>query len=112
MKPSIGFKQFVEEKYMPYAKVNKKSWDRDERAFRHLVEFFEDTSLGRITQWSVEQYKSKRRGDRGQSSGRQIMEGTVNRELASLSNAFTKAIEWGFAESSPVSGVRFFRLKR
>jgi integrase len=109
VKPSVAFRAFMEETYLPHAKDNKKSWDRDGRSAKHLVAFFEDMPLGRITQWTVEQYKSKRLSECGERTARPIANGTVNRELSCLRHAFTKAVEWELVESNPVSGVKFMK---
>ena len=84
----------------------------------HLVPFFGDTPLSKISGFDVERYKKHRlaeyakrgkaRSAAGKSTGptTQTKPGTVNRELAALSHLFSKAIEWGWIQHRP------FRLRR
>jgi hypothetical protein len=78
------------------AEEGGKKLDKKESRFRlHLIPFFRDTSLLRVSSFQVERYK-KSRVDAG------VKEGTVNRELAALSHLFTTAEEWG-SESPDLS---------
>ena len=60
----------------------------------HLAPFFGDQRLDSITSFTVDRYK-KRRADAGASSG------TINRELATLSHLFNKAVEWKWLRTKP-----------
>ena len=67
----------------------------------HLVPFFQDTPLDKITGFDIERYK-KSRQEEGSANG------TINRELAALSQLFTKAEEWRGITHRP---ARIKRLK-
>ena len=67
----------------------------------HLVPFFQDTPLDKITGFDIERYKKCR-----QEEG--SVNGTINRELAALSHLFTKAEEWRWITHRP---ARIKRLK-
>lgn len=54
---------------------------------QRLIPFFGDQRLDAITTFTVDRYK-KRRGNEAAADG------TINRELATLSHIFSKAIEW------------------
>jgi integrase len=76
----------------------------------HLVPFFGDSPLARITSFEVERYKKNRRSesvivrprgkiiDRGSIPTSLTKPSTINRELAVLSHLFNKAHEWGWIE--------------
>jgi integrase len=76
----------------------------------HLVPFFADAPLSRISGFDVERYKKHRleqtavRGkpkDRSNCGSGKTKPGTVNRELAALSHLLNKAIEWGWIDRRP-----------
>ncbi len=60
----------------------------------YLVPFFGNQRLDTITSFTVDLYK-KRRQEAGTTNG------TVNRELATLSHLFNKAIEWKWIKDRP-----------
>jgi integrase len=98
----ITFGEFGE-RYMEHAKVNKRSWSRDEQMLGHLKEFFgSERQLTNITPADIEGYKLHRRAF--------VSGPTVNRELALLKRMFNLAITWDlFLDLNPVRKVRFFR---
>jgi integrase len=57
----------------------------------HLVPFFGDTLLAKMSSFDVERYKKSR-----VEAGAKV--GTVNREFAVLSHLFTKGVEWGWLD--------------
>jgi integrase len=96
-----------------------------QRFQHHLVPFFADTTLAKITTFDVERYKKQRQqstsisgGDwtsrharetgehKGANSGAVAL-GTINRELTTLSHLFTKAVEWGWLDHKPAQVKRF-----
>src|SRR5580698_7276012 len=91
------------ERYMEYAKANKRSWLRDEQMLNHLYKFFgKEKLLTEITSMQIEGYKLQRRG--------KVADSTVNRELALLKHMFNLAITWdSFLGLNPVRKVKFFR---
>jgi len=96
------------------------------RLERHLVPFFADTPLSKISSFDVERYKkqraqekSARGGDRVSTTAREqgvkaadkarnTAPGTINREIAVLSHLFSKAVEWGWITHRP---AKLCRLK-
>ncbi len=60
----------------------------------YLVPFFGNQRLDTITSFTVDRYK-RRRQEAGTANG------TVNRELATLSHLFNKAIEWKWIKDRP-----------
>jgi len=82
------------------------------RLEHHLVPFFGDTSLPKITTFDVERYK-KQRGTEptmrpNGPGGKPVYGGptkpaTINRELAALSHLLNKAVEWGWLDHRPAT---------
>jgi integrase len=60
----------------------------------HLKPFFKDQRIDAISTFTVDRYK-KRRQEAGASNG------TINRELATLSHIFNAAIEWKWLKALP-----------
>lgn len=98
----INFGEFGE-RYMEHAKVNKRSWLRDEQMLRHLQKFFgTERQLSEITSADIEGYKMHRRAS--------VSGSTVNREMALLKRMFNLAIEWDlYLGLNPFRKVKFFR---
>ena len=96
----ISFREFAA-KYLDYARINKRSWRRDETSLKSLVPIFGETFISKITEWQVESYKIERR--------RVVKEATVNREVALLKHMLTLAVKWGDADENPVRNVKLFR---
>lgn len=92
---------------------------------QHLVPFFGDTPISRVTTFDVERYKkarsenqSLRGGDRVSQTARQlrnhagalvkpVSKGTINNELACLSHVLNKAVEWKWLDHLPAKVKRF-----
>jgi len=95
----IRFEDFAKE-YLEYAKINKKSWERDECILKKLVPHFGDLVLSKITPHHIEEYKRSRLDDGVNPS-------TINRELACLKYMFTVAERFGkFDGKNPVKEVK------
>jgi len=100
----IRFEDFAKE-YLDYAKVNKRSWGRDESSLKRLLPHFKDMLLSKITPRHIEEYKRMRLD--------KVKTGTINRELASLKHMFTIAEKLGkFDDKNPVKQVKFFQERQ
>lgn len=100
----IKFEKFANEKYMPYAKINKRSWLRDEISLKHLIPHFKGMPLSRINPLHIEDYKRNRL--------EQVKPATINRELTLLKFMFSLAKKWKFANENPVKEVKFFQERQ
>ena len=96
----ILFEDFAELYLDRHSRPNKRSWRRDIVSLHALTPRFRGLPLSKITPFSIEGYKLKRKEE--------VEISTVNRELGLLKNMFTKAIDWGFASENPVKRVKFF----
>ena len=99
-KVALGFRQAAE-KYLAMLRQEggKDLGKKRTRLELHLMPFFKDKTLAKISTFDVERYKKHRR-DEGAAPG------TVNRELAALSHLYTKAVEWQWLDHKSV------RIKR
>jgi hypothetical protein len=84
------------EKYLEYAKANKRSWKRDQQIIEHLNRFFGVTVLCDIGPLSIERYKLQR--------VQSVSPATVNREIALLKHLFQHGGAVGTL-SGPKSGA-------
>lgn len=85
-----------------------------ERSKRYLLarvrEHFGDRRLSQISFLDLETYRNRRKSE-PTKSGKPRTEAAVNREMALLSHMFTKAVEWGFMETSPFKKGRRLMFK-
>lgn len=93
---NVRFEVLAEEYFKKVSK-DKRSWRRHRLALDHLKRFFRGRMLSEVTTKAVEDYKANRLRD--------VSGSTVNREIAILSNVFTRAIAWKYATANPVKGV-------
>ena len=99
-RPTSGtLRQFLDTDLAPWAVEHRKwgagSIKRIKSAFEDLL----DRPLTELNAWAVEKWRSQRL-----KAG--ISEGTVNRELAALKAALTKAAEWGALSTNPLTPVK------
>jgi len=97
----IKFEEFSKTYLELHSKPNKKSWKSDVFHIKKLCSYFGHRFLYDITPIMIERFKNHRR--------EKVSAATVNRELACLSNIFTKAIEWDKIDTNPVHKVKFLK---
>ncbi|MGD8617349.1 MAG: tyrosine-type recombinase/integrase [Gammaproteobacteria bacterium] len=83
----------------------------------HLVPFFGDTPLSKISTFDIQRYKKHRIAERAIKSSivgtehglkkTAAAQGTINRELAVLSHLLNKAIEWRWIDRRPAKIERY-----
>ncbi len=101
----IRFEDFAKE-YLDYAKINKRSWLRDECSLKRLLPHLGDLLLSKIAPHHIEKYKKSRLDDG-------INPSTINRELACLKHMFTIAERLGkFEGKNPVKEVNFLQERK
>jgi integrase len=99
----VGFSKFVDERYLPWALKEKKSYYDDNSRAKLLKEFFTDTPIGDIRPFDVERLTDSLLGKKTPKGPRS--ETTVNRYFALLSTIFTRAMREGIVENNPCSGI-------
>lgn len=95
---TIKLKPFFQDSYLPWAKINKRSWDKDESRFKlHIIKFFGNVRLKDIDVKTVNGFKQKRHREGAKNA-------TINRDLALLKSLINKAVKWeSFRGLNPVS---------
>ena len=97
----IRFKEFSQTFLELYSKPNKKSWITDFYNLKLLKSYFADNYLYQITPKHIEEFKAQRI--------KEVSAATVNRELAILKTALSKAVEWGKIEDNPAKNIKFLK---
>jgi integrase len=119
-KVALGMREAAS-KYLDRLKVEggKDLKMKHQRLHQHLVPFFGDYPLSKITGFDIERYKHQRQKEpvslrpRGKAVVRasdkitNAKPSTINRELAVLSHLFNKAVEWGWIDRRPAKINRF-----
>src|SRR5678816_1737078 len=100
---------FLDDVYLPWSKVNKKSWRDDVYMVPMLKAHFEGKALREISVHLVERFKTDRMNT-PTKKGTARQPATVNRELNLLSSAFSLAVLYDKAEFNPCSKVDLFLL--
>lgn len=97
------FKQFLERDYVPWVEANRRSGGQIGQRLRSTFgEALESRSLSEITAWQIEKWRSRRLKNGIKAS-------TVNRDIAALKAALSRAVDWGLLESHPLRGVKQLR---
>ncbi len=100
--PTFG--KFVSERYLPYAKTRKRSWQTDEAILRlHLLLSFGESRMNRITRSDVIVMHNKAK-EAGYAAG------TCNRWLVLMKFIYNCAIRWDLLppDGNPCAGVELF----
>jgi integrase len=103
------FSTFLNDTYLPWAKVNKRSWRNDHYAAPILLRYFGAKNLCQITPQQVENFKGQLAVSTTQR-GLQRSPASVNRHLEMVSRIFNLAIAFGIADTNPCSKVPKFKL--
>lgn len=118
-KNTIGFTKAVEYYLIKLEQEGGKDLEMKRRRTRlHLIPFFGNQALSRISSFDVERYKKNRLEEtvipenskqrtKGNAKNKTTSPGTINRELAALSHLFNKAIEWRWIERRPAVIKRY-----
>lgn len=107
-------KEFVDQVYLPWAKVNKRSWRSDDSRLKPILAHFGNKRMSDISPFQVERYKIQRlrtpivRGENIEKS-KPRSKASVNREVRLLSRVFTLAIANRETITNPVSQVKLLK---
>jgi len=104
---SALFSEFIDNEYLPWAEVNKKSHADDRRRAKLLKDFFGNERLRNIAPYRIEKFKSSLIGVKT-VRGTPRSEPTINRYLALGSRIFSLARVNGLVQTNPFSHVRKF----
>jgi integrase len=109
---NMSLARFVEDRYMPWSRLNKRSWYHDEYRARTLCESdsLRGKTLAEITPHLVERFKierSKSITKRGTAPNA----GTIENELKLLSRILTMAVDYKLLFENPCFKVKHFPLE-
>src|SRR5260370_31107905 len=93
-------RDFVADTFLPWAKLNKRTWVHDEFRSRPLIQAMGNKALDEISPIMIENYKRDRRATKT-VRGTLRAPWTVNRELELLSKTFSLAIDLGLEIHNP-----------
>ncbi len=103
-----SFTTFVQEQYLPWAQLNKRSAYDDELICKMLCQYFAKKIFAEITTITVERCKRERRAGLTKR-GNQREPATVNREMSVLAKIFTLALQQGVVATNPCRQVKKLR---
>ncbi len=106
--PTLGE---VWEKYLPWAKENKKSWRDDYYYYRkHIKPSFHNKPIDRITPFDLEKLKVEMSRETNQR-GRPYANATIKHQLVIIRRLYNIAQKWGLYDGpNPVNRVEMPRL--
>jgi integrase len=110
-KPTQGatlLRDFVNRNYLPWAKLNKRSWKIDTSRLKPIVDFFGHKKLRDISPFLIESFKSTRLKApiRYKTKTKPRSVASVNREFFLLSKIFTRAVIEKEVAENPCRDVR------
>lgn len=98
----ITFADFISGHYLQHAKTYKRSVNADMSKLKlYLLPKFGQSVLTDITTQSIQGYHNQLRTT--------LASATANRHLALLHRIFSLAIQWGYCEKNPASGISKFQ---
>lgn len=101
---SMTFAKFVDEHYLPWAKLHRRDYEGRLMAVNALRPYFDHLTLDRISQITVERFKLEHAKALTRQD-RQFKPGTVNQRLNVLSAILSRAVALRFIRDNPCSGV-------
>ena len=97
-------RHFIENDYRAWVVANRKRGaETVTRIKRHFLKEFGDKMLLEITPFVIEKWRTKR-FEGGKKST------TVNRDIAALKAAISKAVEWGIIGSNPIAKLKLTKI--
>src|SRR5262245_18999439 len=100
---------FIDEHFLPWSRVNKRSWYCAGWRAKSLKTFFAGKRLNEITPMLIEKFKNIER-EAMTYRGTQQTHASVNRKIALLSRILSMAVDYEMIPSNPCRRVRKFRL--
>lgn len=91
------FEQYLER----YAKIHKRSWNKDQSHFQLYCQSIAHKKLSHIRKYDLQQLHAR--------IGRENGHYTANRMIAMIQTVFNRGIEWGLCETNPAKGIKKFK---
>lgn len=101
-----NLKSFLDNEYEPWALENLKTGKHElDRLRAHFIDEFGNKKLPDITPWLIEKWRTKRK-----KAGRAAT--TINRDIAALRAALSKAVQWNLLSENPLRTVKQLRTDK
>ena len=97
----VTLRKFIDEKYLPWAQANLKSWKSSVDRIG-LFESFMDKQLESLTAWQFEKWITAKK--------KIAQPRTINRDIAGMRACLNKAVQWGDLEVNPLSQVKALKV--
>jgi len=104
---SIPFSKLIK-RYHAEITPSKKSARADHTNSNFPLKYFGDRSIDTIKARDIYQYFEWRKEKNSEVTKKAVSGSTMNREKSLISDAFSKAVKWGYVERNPVSEVEGF----
>jgi integrase len=99
------FAEFIKERYIPYVKVRKRSWETDVSLLKNrMLPAFGKYSLDEITRDQINSFHLNL------IEKEKLAYGTADRNLTLIKYVFNLAVEWEVIEHSPAARVKLFKV--
>ena len=99
---------FVDQVYKPWAVGNLKDGAGAVVRLKSSFASLQKRKLSEITAWAVEKWRAKRLKGK-KKNGDAIKAATVNRDVAYLKAALSRAVQWGLLDEHPLKSVKLAR---
>jgi integrase len=95
---------FWTEHFLPYAKIHKRSWARDEVTYRIRIKpKFGDTKLLDITRYAVQQFQNE-------LSKEKLSPASIDHHPKLLRRLLNLAVQWDMLEKNPLRGIELLNV--
>jgi integrase len=96
-------RDFLGKEFEPWASANQKWGARAAKRLAGVFDEWLDKPLTDINAWVIEKFRSRRLKE-GKAAG------TVNRDIAALKSALSKAVEWKILDEHPLKPVKLRKI--
>lgn len=101
-KAVITFDELFNDHYLPYVKLRKRSWDRDEELYRLRIKSkFGDKRLNQVTRLQIQTFHSALITENLAAS-------TANHHIKLIRHILNLAVEWEMLDKNPASRIHMF----
>jgi integrase len=105
---SIPFSKLIE-RYLKEISPGKKSSRSDKTNSNYPLKYFGARPIEGIKPQDIYKYFEWRKEQKSERTKKTVSGATMNREKSLISDAFSKAIKWGYVEGNPLAQVEGFR---
>ncbi|MGD0917783.1 MAG: site-specific integrase [Thermodesulfobacteriota bacterium] len=105
---SIPFSKLIE-RYLAEISPGKKSNRSDKTNSNYPLKYFGARPIDGIKPQDIYKYFEWRKEQKSKQTKKSVSGPTMNREKSLISDAFSKAIRWGYVDGNPVAQVEGFR---